>query len=149
MSGSRGMRSLPNGRSPPPSMSTPTRAASLAPPPNRRRRGRAVELSPAPELAPVGSVIGPLFHHAAIGQDAHAVLAARAVADFAPATALHAEYRRRIGQRPGAFGTDDQHGQENEPDRSPHVALPVQITISRLTPRQSISYSSSRTGGRA
>src|SRR5262245_38666545 len=69
--------------------------------------------------------IGPLVHDAAVGQPADAVLAAWALANLALPAALGAEHRRRIGQRPHLLGTKYQHRKEDQPDRSPHSALPV------------------------
>src|SRR5215831_21239156 len=84
--------------------------------------------------------VGPLLHHPAIGKSADAVLASRAFANLALAAALGAEYRRRIRKRPRALRADDQHGNEDQPDRSPHLIR------SPLRLRHSITWS--RSAGR-
>src|ERR1700739_2669933 len=77
--------------------------------------------------------VGPLVHHPTIGKPAHAVLAPRTLADLALAPALGAEHRRRIRKRPRASRADDQHGNEDQPDRSPHLVLPVRLCLRRST----------------
>src|SRR6516165_5148411 len=65
--------------------------------------------------------VGPLVDHPTVGKPADAVLAARALANLALAAALGAKYRRRIRKRPRALRADDQHDNEDQPDRSPHL----------------------------
>src|SRR5262245_22585233 len=73
--------------------------------------------------------VGPLVHHPTVGKPADAVLAARALANLALPATLGAKYRRRIRKRPSALRADDQHGDENQPDRSPHLVLPVRVCL--------------------
>src|SRR5262245_50969105 len=73
--------------------------------------------------------VGPLVHHPTVGKPADAVLAARAFANLALAATLRAKYRRRIRKRPRVVRAGDQQGKEDEPDRSPHLVLPVRVCL--------------------
>src|SRR5215813_12861037 len=73
--------------------------------------------------------VGPLVHHPTIGKPADAVLAAGAFANLALAAALCAEHRRWVRKRPRALRADDQHGHEDQSDRSPHLVLPVRVCL--------------------
>src|SRR5262247_4349350 len=78
--------------------------------------------------------VGPLVHHPTVGKPADAVLAARALANLALAAALRAEYRRRIRKRPRALRADDQHGNEDQRDRPPHLILsPLRLVFDILS----------------
>src|SRR5262249_24637042 len=59
--------------------------------------------------------VGPLVHHPTVGKPAHAVLAARTLANLALAAALCAEHRRRIRKRPRVGRASDQQGRKMNP----------------------------------
>jgi hypothetical protein len=62
------------------------------------------------------SEVSPLLHDTAIWKPANAVLTARTFADLALATALHAEYRCWIRQRPSSLGANGQRRKHEERD---------------------------------
>src|SRR5205823_1676957 len=67
--------------------------------------------------------IGPLLHRPAVGKNADAVLAARAVAELALAAALHTEHRGRIGQREGVVWSNSQQSEGCNEDRWSHIVV--------------------------
>src|SRR5262249_61926457 len=84
-----------------------------------------------------------------VGKPAAVVLAPRAQAILVFAAALGAEYRRRIRKRLRALRADDQHGNEDQRDRPPHLILSpsaspclrYSITWSRSTRRKRVAPS--------